>query len=467
MADLTVAQSLTLPAEPASVRTARRFVTSALEDLGLDDLVDAAALAVSELVTNALLHAHTPVELVVHAEAAAVRVEVCDGSALLPVVRGYGGYATTGRGLGLVASLVTDLGVEPRGTAGKAVWFTLRQPAGAGSGVDPGPGLPGADSAWDDLDLDLDLEQFDLDRERLEPPSGTVGTAAVLEGLPVTLWLAAQQHHDAALRELVLHWAEHPPSGSDVRSSFEAADTAHTALGGHVDVAVARALRAGAPLLGLPPGHPATLPRVPAVVTVEVPLETSLGAGLAALQDVLDEAERLAAAGALLIRPALPEVVAVRDWCCEQVIAQANAIPPAPWVGHEEEVSARAQRTRAAVPHPSWDQTMVRDSARSVVAADDNNRLVAVSAPAAAMLGWDAADLTGRRVVTLIPHRLREAHVAGFTRHLTTGEANVLGVDLVLPVLHADGHEITCRFLVERAPADAGRAVYLAWLTPV
>jgi len=38
-------------------------------------------------------------------------------------------------------------------------------------------------------------------------------------------------------------------------------------------------------------------------------------------------------------------------------------------------------------------------------------------------------------VVTTIPPRLREAHVAGFSAHLSTGQAHVLGVALRLPAL--------------------------------
>jgi hypothetical protein len=53
------------------------------------------------------------------------------------------------------------------------------------------------------------------------------------------------------------------------------------------------------------------------------------------------------------------------------------------------------------------------------------------------------------------PARYREAHVAGFSRHLSTGDARALGVDLELPVLRADGTELACRFLIEstRPPA--------------
>ncbi len=60
-------------------------------------------------------------------------------------------------------------------------------------------------------------------------------------------------------------------------------------------------------------------------------------------------------------------------------------------------------------------------SGRGVVAADDANRIIAIRDPLAELPGWRPGDLVGRRVVTLIPPALREAHVAGFTRHLTTG----------------------------------------------
>lgn len=76
-------------------------------------------------------------------------------------------------------------------------------------------------------------------------------------------------------------------------------------------------------------------------------------------------------------------------------------------------------------------------------------------------------DLVDRRVVTVIPPAWREAHVAGFSRHLSTGESRVLGVPLELPVLAADGREIPCRVLIERATENPGRPVFVAWIDPV
>jgi PAS domain S-box-containing protein len=185
------------------------------------------------------------------------------------------------------------------------------------------------------------------------------------------------------------------------------------------------------------------------------------------LQDALDAGIELGNAGDLLIRPALPEVIALRDWACEQVLAQVHGVPPTPWTGTDHPRFVDPHVVRDTAPLPAWDNEVVAASPRSVVAADDNNRLVAVSRSAAEMLGWDADDLTGRRVVTIVPSALREAHVAGFTRHLTTGETHALGVPLQLPVLRADGTELLCSFLIERAAAEPGRAVYVAWIDPV
>ncbi len=104
---------------------------------------------------------------------------------------------------------------------------------------------------------------------------------------------------------------------------------------------------------------------------------------------------------------------------------------------------------------------------RAVVAADDTNRIVAVSRALGELVGWDVADLVGRRVVTLVPPLLREGHVAGFSRHLSTGEAHLIGMPLTLPVLRADGSVLMCRVLIDEAGAIRGRRLYLAWFDEI
>ncbi len=121
---------MTLPADPRSPGQARRFVAGALEDAGLDYLEDAVLLLVSELVTNALLHARTAISVACTITRAELLVEVTDGSGVLPQRRHYATTATTGRGLALVEATAQDWGVERRDD-GKVVWFTLPTQPGA------------------------------------------------------------------------------------------------------------------------------------------------------------------------------------------------------------------------------------------------------------------------------------------------------------------------------------------------
>lgn len=115
---------LPLPAHPSSSRDARRWVTDRLAELGLDPLADAVELLTSEVVTNALIHAGTPMVLRVRTEGQGVRVEVRDGSPTPPARRHYSATATTGRGVEMLDSLADDWGWRPD-PEGKAVWFTV------------------------------------------------------------------------------------------------------------------------------------------------------------------------------------------------------------------------------------------------------------------------------------------------------------------------------------------------------
>jgi len=103
---------------------ARQFVDDTLRGWGCDAFVDASRLLVSELVTNAVLHARTDLTLVIRLLRDGVRVEVIDGSPVAPVVRNYEDEAMTGRGLSLVNDLAVRWGVEREGD-GKSVWFEL------------------------------------------------------------------------------------------------------------------------------------------------------------------------------------------------------------------------------------------------------------------------------------------------------------------------------------------------------
>lgn len=124
-----------LAPEPASVAKARRFVADQLEAWGLEpfDLV----LAASELVTNVIQHAPSPVGVGVGVlrRTGEVGVHVVDGRPDLipslpvgPEVPSLDGVRVRGRGLGLVARLGGVLAIHAIGTDRKAVCarFALR-----------------------------------------------------------------------------------------------------------------------------------------------------------------------------------------------------------------------------------------------------------------------------------------------------------------------------------------------------
>jgi anti-sigma regulatory factor (Ser/Thr protein kinase) len=114
-----------LPAVPESARLARRFAASVLTQWGLPALVDDVDLVVSELITNALLHARSNrqggirLELLRRGDSLVCRVS--DGSALPPAPEQAAETAESGRGLLLVQAVSASWGwsYEPHG---KVVW---------------------------------------------------------------------------------------------------------------------------------------------------------------------------------------------------------------------------------------------------------------------------------------------------------------------------------------------------------
>src|SRR5690349_400483 len=76
--------ALSLGAGPRGVQDARRWVVSTFRDIGRDDLVETSEVAVSELVTNALLHGRPPISVRVRGTRDHPIVEVSDGSTDVP-----------------------------------------------------------------------------------------------------------------------------------------------------------------------------------------------------------------------------------------------------------------------------------------------------------------------------------------------------------------------------------------------
>jgi hypothetical protein len=289
--------------EPRSVPAARRFVRDLVLDAGLERWSGDAQLAVSELCTNVVLHAHTPFEVTVQVDADGVYVEVWDDDPVLPARRVSSAASTTGRGLELLAAVATSSGVLAVGPA-KVVWFCL--------------GTTRPDTAQDVL---LDRWRERPDDATDEPSSPAVDV--VLRSMPAPLWLSAREHHNTLMREYSLH-EQAARDVPGVPASLVDADRARSV--------VLAALRAA-------PGGPS--------VDLALAVRPEQARWFEALRHVLDRAERLALSGALLAPPGPPEIVAVRRWAAGEVLAQLRGAAPTAWTGPVELPAASAARWAA------------------------------------------------------------------------------------------------------------------------
>lgn len=97
-------------------REARHFVVDTLQQWGEAALAYDAAMVVTELATNAVVHARTGFTVTVYRAADAIRISVRDGQpAAAPLV------PEAGHGLGLVAAVARHWAAEPL-PDGKRVW---------------------------------------------------------------------------------------------------------------------------------------------------------------------------------------------------------------------------------------------------------------------------------------------------------------------------------------------------------
>lgn len=270
---------LTLAPEPSSAGAARRAVAAALRGQGTDeDLVDTVALLVSEVVTNAVLHAGTEVLVRCEADTTSARVEVKDESPVVPSTRHHGEDSTTGRGLGLLEALAAASGIELLPT-GKVVWFVVGEERGSVLG---GGGAAQATYAVRFLDMHVPMTR------------------------------SALAYGEAVLRELALMTIN---GDSDGDGRWRAPRFNLAPLLDALETANGRG-------------------QVVATIDVEFPLDAKeLSLERLAL---VEEGHDLACQGKLLALPAVPEAMHYRRWVYRQIHQQAEGAPPEPWIAPED-----------------------------------------------------------------------------------------------------------------------------------
>lgn len=119
-------EHLELRPHPAAPSAARRWVMDQIRGLDVPaDSTQVLSLLVSEMVTNAVIHARTAITVGVTPLDGAVLVTVSDRNLVEPEQQPYSSSRPSGRGIALIEALAEEWGVVSD-DFGKTVWCTVR-----------------------------------------------------------------------------------------------------------------------------------------------------------------------------------------------------------------------------------------------------------------------------------------------------------------------------------------------------
>jgi anti-sigma regulatory factor (Ser/Thr protein kinase) len=312
----------TLHLEPVveSTPVARHWVAAHLRDLPAE-VTGCAALLTSELVTNAVLHAATPLCVTLHILPDRIRVDVADGNPSFPSIKEYGRDAATGRGLTLFNTLASNWGVQAV-EDGKIVWFEL--PAQ----------FPVAPSSVSDGSFRFNLTG--VTRTSVRADSGeSPDTSVHLLGIPVALLQKSSEEYEALFRELRLMKERtgtvpgSEPLPERLVVLVSQIGTRFNGLGPGMDDMWQTAVNNGAEYFDWTLDLPQS-----AVVAVDF------------YDALLDEADAFGMAQRLLTLPASPASIAVRRWFLSELTGQLHGRAPVAWVDSRFHSELQALSTR-------------------------------------------------------------------------------------------------------------------------
>ncbi len=297
-------EPLVLEPDPASVQRARRWVSEALTVLGRGDLVDSAELGVSELVTNAILHAAPPIAVRVRGTRAHPRVEVQDHSQHPPKINTEMTddehlLSTIGRGLGIVALYSATWGSDVA-VDGKTVWF---EPSSDES--NPGP-LAGEV---------FDFAQYVERRVASSPPAQLIRVR--LLNMPVQVFARFRVRYAELRRELRLlaisHGQEYPVA-IELSDLFVQVEQERRQSRGVVRID--EAIAAGRDHVDLEYLVPSSAPHT-----------------MSRMLEMLQKADEFCRDQKLLTLASSPQQIALQEWYLGEFARQASGQEPTPWPG--------------------------------------------------------------------------------------------------------------------------------------
>ncbi len=116
-----------------------------------------------------------------------------------------------------------------------------------------------------------------------------------------------------------------------------------------------------------------------------------------------------------------------------------------------------ARRTASLAESEARNRTIIELSFSAFVSTDDNGLIVDWNSSAERTFGWTHDEVAGRPLAdTIVPERLRAAHLAGMQRYRATGSGKVANRMVNMPALTRSGREITIEMTITAFPCGDG-----------
>ncbi len=294
--------ALTVGPGPRSVQQARHWVVDAIHGIDRPELVETTELAVSELVTNAVLHAEPPIEVRVRGTRLHPRVEVRDGSSEQPDMPTPDSaethhadfdedllMVTFGRGLDIVSRCADAWGAELE-DAGKVMWFSP------------------ATEIRDTGVVGMVTGQLDAGLRAPRPDSQLFR----LLGVPLTTFADFQRHYQELRREVRLLALAH-------EDDYPLAKTLSDLFG-----SLQRELREGL-------DHHPTAATPDGTVDLTIRLSGESAETMGRFAELLDFADEFCSRERMLSLARTPVQRAFQTWFFTEFVRQQAGRPPQPW----------------------------------------------------------------------------------------------------------------------------------------
>ncbi len=131
------------------------------------------------------------------------------------------------------------------------------------------------------------------------------------------------------------------------------------------------------------------------------------------------------------------------------------------------ETSERARALESLRVKEARERAILESALDAIITIDHQGKIVEFNPAAEKMFGFARAGVLGKELAeTIVPRSLRDRHRQGLAHYLATGEGPVLGKQIEMPALRADGSEFPVELAIARINLE-GPPMFTAYLRDI